>query len=155
MNPAALTMLSRETSSKAKVCYLRISHPYDIDMTPAFVHFHMAARFLTLLTTGIGHDDDSDRSSLDGRRLSLTPPSSPPGSPPHNFAPRGPVRVRRTKFRDSIPSPLKLDLRLDLPNIAKNIHLDELHNAYEVSHATAPVHWFRVYAKFVFLHRQR
>jgi hypothetical protein len=85
----------------------------------------MARRSLTTSTPGMGQDNDSDRSSESERRQSLTP---------QNFAPRGPVKVRN-RFRDKIPSHLRLDLH-DLPNIARNINFEDLHSAYEVSRAT-------------------
>ncbi|KAI0136686.1 Mysoin-binding motif of peroxisomes-domain-containing protein [Xylariales sp. AK1849] len=93
----------------------------------------MACRLLTVFAAGLGQEDDSDRSSQDERRQSLnTPATSPPGSP-QNFAPRGPVKVRNTLFRDRIPSPLDLKLHVDIPNIAKNIKFDDIQSAYQTA----------------------
>lgn len=80
--------------------------------------------------TGIGdHDADSERSDAHD----VSPSLSPPPSPPRNFAPRGPAKVRQ-RFRDRIPSPL--NLRVDISKFAKNMQLDEIQNAYTVSRDT-------------------
>ncbi|KAI0385782.1 Mysoin-binding motif of peroxisomes-domain-containing protein [Hypomontagnella monticulosa] len=49
--------------------------------------------------------------------------TSPPSSPPRDFAPRGFARVRK-RFRDHLPKPL----RLDANNIPSRINLDDIHN---------------------------
>ncbi|ETS87941.1 hypothetical protein PFICI_01769 [Pestalotiopsis fici W106-1] len=82
---------------------------------------------------GTGQETESDRSSQDGRRRSVgTPPSSPPGSPRPNFAPRGPV-TPRLGFKGKIPRGLALNVGLaeGVSKIAENIRLKELQGAYK------------------------
>jgi hypothetical protein len=89
---------------------------------------------------GTGQETESDRSSQDGRRRSVgTPPSSPPGSPRPNFAPRGPV-TPRLGFKGKIPTGLALNVGLaeGMSKIAENIRLKELQGAYKVSQQIPP-----------------
>lgn len=89
---------------------------------------------LTDLAAGTGQETESDRSSQDGRRRSVgTPPSSPPGSPRPDFAPRGPVTPM---FKSKIPRGLALNVGLaqGVSKIAESVRLKELQGAYKVSH---------------------
>ncbi len=49
--------------------------------------------------------------------------SSPPPSPPRDFAPRGFPKVRR-RFRDKLPKPLQVDI----PHLSSNINFDDIQN---------------------------
>ncbi|KAI4601474.1 hypothetical protein KJ359_011603 [Pestalotiopsis sp. 9143b] len=80
---------------------------------------------------GTGQETESDRSSQDGRRRSVgTPPSSPPGSPRPDFAPRGPVTPM---FKSKIPRGLALNVGLaqGVSKFAESVRLKELQGAYK------------------------